>query len=135
MGQDSVFYRLIHLASPRAWLGISVLSLMLAGGSAWVLLSHGGQNPKDGLYSLYDAGTRFVHDTIRLTFKTDRSQTAVFVAPLGILNQKANFNLVQNYVDFQPRSEDVAPNPQAPLRLLDHEWKPDFPDQFRRKEL
>ena len=131
MRQGSVFYQLIHLASPKAWLGISVLSLLMAGGSAWVLVSHDGRNPKDGLYSLYDAVARFGHDTIRLTFKTDRNQAAVFVAPVGILNQKATFNWVQGYQDFKPRFEDLAAEPKAPVRLLDADWKPDFFDQSR----
>ena len=135
MRQGSVFYRLLHLASPRAWLGISLLSLLMAGGSAWVLVSRDGHHPKDGLYSLYDPVARFVNDTIRLTFKSDRNQTAVFVAPLGILNQKAKFNPLENYLDYQPRPEDAAPRPQAPVQLLDQEWKPNFPDQFGHKEL
>jgi hypothetical protein len=135
MQQGSVFYRLIHLASPKAWLGISVLSLLMAGGSVWVLVSRGVQNPKDGLYTIYDPVTRFVNDTIRLTFKSDKNQTAVFVAPLGILNQKARFNPLESYVDFQPVLEDVAPKPQAPVHLLDQEWKPIFSDQFGHKEL
>ncbi len=131
MRQGSVFYRLIHLASPKAWLGIAVLSLLMAAGSAWVLVSHSGQNPKDGLYSLYDTVARFVHDTIRLTFKTDRKPVAVFVAPLGILNQKATFNWVQGYLDFRPRFEELAAEPIAPVRLLDADWKPVFSDQSR----
>lgn len=112
-----------------------MVSLLMAGGSAWVLVSREGQNPKDDLYSLYDPVARFVNDTIRLTFKSDRNQTAVFVAPLGILNQKVKLNPPENYVDYQPKLEDAAPEPQAPVQLLDQEWKPNFPDQFGHKEI
>lgn len=131
MRNGSVFDRWIHLASPRTWLGISLLSLMMALGSAWVLASRDGRSPIDGLYSLYDAVARFVHDTIRLTFKTDRKQVAVFVAPVGILKQKATFNWVQGYLDYRPRFEDLAAKPTAPVRLLDADWKPVFIDQSR----
>ena len=131
MRGGSVFYRFIELASPRAWLGISVLSLMMAAASTWVLISHNDRNPTDGLYSVYDAVARFVHETIRLTFKTDRKPVAVFVAPVGILNPKATFNWVQGYLDFRPRFEELAAEPKAPVRLLDADWAPVFSDQSR----
>ena len=131
MREGSVFHRLIQLASPRAWLGISVLSLVMAVASTWVLISHNGRNPTDGLYSVYDAVARFAHDTIRLTFKTDRKPVAVFVAPVGILNPKATFNWVQSYLDFRPQFEELAAEPKAPVRLLDADWAPVFSDQSR----
>ena len=131
MREGSVFDRLIELASPRAWLGISVLSLVMAAASTWVLISHNGRNPTDGLYSVYDAVARFARDTIRLTFKTDRKPVAVFVAPVGILNPKATFNWVQDYLDFRPRFEELTAEPKAPVRLLDADWAPVFSDQSR----
>ena len=131
MQLSSVFYRLIHLASPKAWLAISLLSLLMALASAWVLVSHQGQSSKDQWYSVYDPVARFAHDTIRLTFKTDGRQGAVFVAPVGILDPKANFILVQDYPDFQSQAENVAPRPLAPERLLDSDWEPKFSGQAR----
>ena len=116
---------------PIHWLGISVLSLKMAAASTWVLISHNDRNPTDGLYSVYDAVARFVHETIRLTFKTDRKPVAVFVAPVGILNPKATFNWVQGYLDFKPRFEELAAEPKAPVRLLDADWAPVFSDQSR----
>jgi|APCry1669189241_1035207.scaffolds.fasta_scaffold26563_2 hypothetical protein len=123
---SSAFYRLIHLASPRAWLAICLLSSVLAVASAWVLISHHDRDSTDQWYSLYDSVARFAHDTIRLTFKTDGRVAAVFVAPIGILNPNASFIWVQDYPDFQPRPEDVAPRPLAPTRLLDSDWNPVF---------
>jgi hypothetical protein len=108
-----------------------VLSLVMAAASTWVLISHNGRNPTDGLYSVYDAVARFARDTIRLTFKTDRKSVAVFVAPVGILNPKATFNWVQDYLDFRPRFEELTAEPKAPVRLLDADWAPVFSDQSR----
>jgi hypothetical protein len=126
--------RLIHSVSPRAWLLISLLSLLLAGGSSWILLSHRGQDPKDSLYSYYDAVVRFAHETIRLTFKTDKKQASVFVAPIGILNPKVDFKWVQSYQDFKPRAGDEVAKPKAPTRILDADWRPSFSDDQSRKE-
>ncbi|MFZ4479373.1 MAG: hypothetical protein ACOYNZ_05715 [Rhodoferax sp.] len=132
--QDDPIYRLIHFVSPRVWLLVSMLSLLLAGASGWVLLSRSGENPKDGLYALYDGVVRFTHETIRLTFKTDKKQAAVFVAPIGILNQKSDFKWVQGYQDFKPLSEDGQAEPKAPARLLESDWQPAFSDAYGRKE-
>lgn len=126
MRHDAGLYQLIHLFSPKVWLLVSSVSLLLAGGSGWVLLSHLGEGPKDKLYSAYDSVARFAHDTIRLTFKTDKLRAAVFVAPMGLLNQKADFNWVKSYQDFKPRAEDTPAEPKAPDRLLDSDWKPVF---------
>ncbi|MEI6733291.1 MAG: hypothetical protein WCK94_04935 [Comamonadaceae bacterium] len=103
-----------------------MLSSVLAVASAWVLISHHDRDSTDQWYSLYDSVARFAHDTIRLTFKTDGRVAAVFVAPIGILNPNASFIWVQDYPDFQPRPEDVAPRPLAPTRLLDSDWNPVF---------
>ena len=135
MRQNTIAYRLIHLASPTVWLAISLLSLVLAGASGWVLMSHLGEQSKNGAYSLYDSVARFAHDTIRLTFKTDRQRVAVFVAPVGILNQKADFKWVQSYPDFRPQFEELTAEPKAPARLLDSDWKPVFSYESRQEDL
>lgn len=122
----SVSKRLIHLVSSRLWLLVISVSLLLAGGSAWVLSSHLGQDPKDKVYALYDSVIRFTHETIRLTFRTDKKRAAVFVAPIGILNQKADFNWVKSYQDFNVRSIYEVEDPKAPARLLDADWRPVF---------
>ncbi len=126
MRHESGLHRLIHLFSPKVWLTISSISLLLAAGSGWVLLSHLGDGPKDRLYAAYDSVVRFAHETIRLTFKTDELRAAVFVAPLGILNPKADFNWVKSYQDFKPQAPDTPAQAMAPDRLLDPEWKPTF---------
>lgn len=127
MSNDFGWYRLLHVFSARGWLAIALVSLVLAISSSWVLLSRAGEHPLDPVFASYDAVTRFVHETIRLTFKTDKQRAAVFVAPLGLLNQKASFNWVKNYRDFKPRLEDQVPGPQAPEQLLNSAWKPEFP--------
>lgn len=127
MSNDLSWYRLLHIFSARGWLAIALVSLVLAIGSSWVLLSRAGEHPMDRVFEAYDAVTRFGHETIRLTFKTDKARAAVFVAPLGLLNQQASFNWVKNYQDFRPRLEDQVPGPQAPEQLLNPAWKPDFP--------
>ena len=126
MLNDLGWYRLLQLFSPRVWLSIALVSLLLATGSSWVLLSHVGEHPMDRVFEAYDAVTRFVHETIRLTFKTDKKRASVFVAPVGLLNQQASFNWIKNYQDFKPRLEDQVPGPQAPEQLLNPTWKPDF---------
>lgn len=126
MRHDSGFYRLVHFFSPKVWLAVALVSLLLAGASSWVLLSHLGGGVKDGWYSVYDSAARFVHETIRLTFRTDKQRAAVFVAPVGLLNPKADFNWIESYQDFKPRAEDTASEPKAPAGLLDPDWKPTF---------
>jgi hypothetical protein len=127
MLNDLGWYRLLQLFSPRVWLSIALVSLLLATGSSWVLLSHVGEHPMDRVFETYDAVTRFVHETIRLTFKTDKKRASIFVAPAGLLNQQTSFNWVKNYRDFKPRLEDQVPGPQAPEQMLNPTWKPDFP--------
>ncbi len=124
--QHDLIDRLIHLVSPKAWLAMSLVSLLLAGGASWVLLAQRGMSSKDALFSAYDAVVRFTHETIRLTFKTDRKMASTFVAPIGILNHEANFNWVQSYQDFKPRAEDTPAEPKAPERMLDPSWQPNF---------
>lgn len=119
--------RLLHLFSPRGWLSVALVSLVLAISSSWVLLSQVDEHPMDRVFEAYDAVARFTHETIRLTFKTDKKRAAVFVAPVGLLNQQARFNWVKSYKDFRPKAEDEVPGPQAPQQLLNPSWKPDFP--------
>lgn len=127
MHSDSSLSRLIHYFSPRVWLVIAVASMLLASGSGMVLGSHLSEGQKDKLFWVYDSVGRFMRDTVRLTFKTDKNKDAVFVAPLGILKQATVFHWVENYQDFVPRFEDTPPEPKAPVRLLDPDWKPAFP--------
>lgn len=126
MHSDFKLPRLIYYFSPKVWLVIAVASLLLASGSGMVLVSHLGEGQKDTLFRVYDSVGRFMRDTVRLTFKTDKNKDAVFVAPRGILKQATAFNWVENYQDFVPRSEDTPPEPKAPVRLLDPDWKPAF---------
>ena len=116
----------MHYFSPRVWLAIAVISMLLAGGSGSILVSRLSQDQKDRLLLPYDSMGRFMRDTIRLTFKTDEIQKSVFVAPKRILEEAASFKWVEKYQDFVPRSEDTLPEPKAPIRLLDPDWKPAF---------
>lgn len=126
MHSDFKLSRLIYYFSPKVWLVIAVASMLLASGSGMVLVSHLSEGQKDKLFWVYDSVGRFMRDTVRLTFKTDKNKDAVFVAPRGILKPATVFHWVENYQDFVPRSEDTPPEPKAPVRLLDPDWKPVF---------
>ncbi len=112
--------------APRAWLWLGLASMLLASSSAVFLILHKNSRSSHNLYQAYDLVNRFMHDTVRLTFKTDLNREAVFVAPVGILLPDETFNWIESFEDFKPRTEDAAPLPQAPERTLDPEWKPDF---------
>ena len=115
-----------HYFSPQLWLAIALASLLLASGSGVLLFSRLSNDQKDKLYVPYDLVRRFMRDTVRLTFKTDQNKEAVFVAPKRILEQSASFKWVDEYQDFTARLEDALPEPKAPVRLLDPDWKPVF---------
>lgn len=127
---DSRLSSLIHLLSPRNWLLVALASIVLASGSALVLVSRFDDKEKDLPGHVFDLVERFLRDTIRLTFKDRKSgepSDDVFVAPKGILDKGATFKWVDNSQDFEARPEEAPPEPTAPTRLLDPEWKPDFP--------
>lgn len=126
MHSDFKLSRLIYYFSPKVWLVIAVASLLLASGSGMVLVSHLSEGQKDKLFWAYDSVGRFMRDTVRLTFKTDKNKDAVFVAPRGILEQATAFKWVEGYQDFTPQPESAPPAPKAPVRLLDPAWKPAF---------
>ncbi len=126
MHPDTRFFRLIHYFSPKVWLVIALASLLLAGGSGVVLFSHLSDDQKDKLYVPYDWVRVFLRDTVRLTFKTDENRDAVFVAPKRILEPSASFKWVDEYQDFADQLEEAHPEPMAPVRLLDPDWKPVF---------
>ena len=127
MNPGAPFYKLIHLSSPRTWLAIAAVSMVLAAGSGMVLVSRLNLNADDALVPVYDWARRFTRDTIRLTFKTDEGpQETVFVAPRGILEQTTVFKAVENYEDFVPSVTTSEAKAQAPLRVLDADWTPAF---------
>lgn len=120
------FFRFIDHLSPKAWLVIALGSFLLVVGSSSFLFTKLEDDQKERLLVPFDVVTRFFHDTVRLTFKTDRYAASVFVAPQSILDPSESFTWVEQYQDFVPRSEDALPEPIAPLRLLDSEWNPVF---------
>lgn len=101
--------------------------MIFAFAAANILISRKISSTHQSMYQAYDAVTRFVHETIRLTFKTDLNREAVFVAPVNILQPGATFIWVESYQDFKPRSEEAPPLPKAPERVLDPQWNPDLP--------
>lgn len=101
--------------------------MIFAVGAAGILVSRKISSTDPFMYLAYDAVTRFIHETIRLTFKTDLNREAVFVAPVDILRPNATFTWVESYQDFKPHSEDARPLPKAPERMLDPQWNPDLP--------
>lgn len=52
--------------------------------------------------------------------------TSIFVAPVGILDSKASFAAIESYVDTSPPAPPKLPDPIAPARLLDPDWKVAF---------
>ena len=127
MNAASLFYKLNHVFSPSAWLAISVASAVLAAGSGVVLVSHLNLHADDAFAPVYDGVRRFTRDTIRLTFKTDEGpQETVFVAPRGILEQATVFKVVEKYEDFVPNVMASEAKAQAPSRVLDADWAPEF---------
>ncbi len=112
--------------APHVWLWIGVASMLVALSSATFLIVHKDSRSIHNLYQAYDAVNRFMHDTVRLTFKTDLNREAVFVAPVGILRPDETFNWIESFEDFKPRTEDAAPLPKAPERTLDPQWNPDL---------
>jgi hypothetical protein len=128
-----VLIRIAHLMSPRAWVMVMVLSLVVALSSAMVLAVSAGARLDGPLGAIYDRVEMFVRDTIRLTFKTDRhiSELAVtvFMAPPGILEQGKNFNWLDNnekLVAVTPAAQTKVSILKAPQRLLDPDWQPSF---------
>jgi hypothetical protein len=127
MNPGAPFYKLSQLSSPGTWLAIAAVSMVLAAGSALVLVSRLNLTADDTVVPLYDWARRFTRDTIRLTFKTDEGpQETVFVAPRGILEQATVFKNVENYEDFVPNVTTSEAKVQAPSRVLDADWTPAF---------
>jgi hypothetical protein len=132
---DHPFYRLAERLSPRTWLLIATVMLMLGAGSAWTLHQHFGEREKEKLFFYYELANRFIDDTIRLTFKRSSNQEsnqakavlsdAVRIAPLNLLHPEATFHWISVFDDFVPLPDDeTLPDPVAPVRLLDPEWMP-----------
>lgn len=127
MNSSRFLHQLSERFSPRTWLAVAALSLVVASGSGVLLLSRQGVQPEDVFLPAYDWARRFTRDTIRLTFKTDEGpQETVFVAPLGILDPARAFKSIDKFDDFVPRVETVIRQPVAPLQVLESEWLPVF---------
>ena len=128
---------LLHIFSPRAWLVVGLVSSMLAVGSGVTLALHGNHGLNTLLARTYDTVERFLRDTIRLSFKNRRVggvQDAVFVAPRDILEKKMTFNWIDDAKDFEQKPSDASPEPIAPARILDPEWRPSFSDSPQDKK-
>ena len=127
MNPGTAFRKLFKLFSPGIWLAVSALSLVIASASGVLVLSRQGVQAKDVLLPAYDWARRFVRDTVRLTFKTDKGvQETVFVAPRGILDQSTPLKLVEKFDDFVPDVKTANRPLVAPLQVLDPEWIPVF---------
>lgn len=132
MDHNGLIYKIARRFSPRVWVGIAVVASVLAGGSAWVLVQQLNDQQKDRLVLAYESIMPFVRQTIQLTFHRDQKTNAqnldfVYVAPVGLLDPKAEFNWISVFEDFVSLpGENVLPDPVAPLRLLDPSWAPSF---------
>lgn len=132
MTQDGFFLKLAHRLPPRAWLAVAVLMGMLATGSGGVLYARLSDQHKDRLVLAYESIGSFMRETWRLTVSRENRSVepvsdAVRVAPLGTLDPDAKFALVTDFKDLVVVSPvETAPEPVAPVRLLDPSWNPNF---------
>jgi hypothetical protein len=129
MNTDSGFSRLLHYFSPKGWLTVAFVSMVLAGGAAMLLASPVDSPERRFIRSVYDIAERFFRDTIRLTFKERAlgdSSNSIFVAPQNILDKDAQFAWVENAPDINVQHEEPALVSLAPDRLLDSDWNPIF---------
>lgn len=129
MNTDARFSRLLHSFSPKGWLTVAFVSMVLAGGAVMVLASPADSTKRRFIRSVYDTAERFFRDTIRLTFKERAlgdSSDSIFVAPQNILDKDAQFTWVENAPDINVQHEDPTLVSLAPTRLLDSNWNPVF---------
>jgi hypothetical protein len=137
MNTDSRFSRLLHYFSPKGWLTVSFVSMVLAGGAAMLLASPVDSPERRFIRSVYDIAERFFRDTIRLTFKERAlgdSSDSIFVAPQDILDKDAQFAWVENAPDINVQHEEPALVSLAPDRLLDSDWNPIFTELHADKK-
>lgn len=120
-----------HVLEPRTWLVVILMSLVLASGSAWVLLYRPTGLVTDLPLQAFDSVERFMRDTIRLTFTSRHKKTGisddVFVAPRGLLDKDATFKWLDDSLEIDDALANALPPPLAPPRLLDSQWQPAFP--------
>lgn len=125
--------------SAKAWLGIAMISLVLATGSAVVLQKSLNDSGKDQLVLTWESIPVFLKKTAHLTWQnivstgevagpapTMRDDTAFHVAPAGLLDPLTQFRTLDTYADYQPRKDEKPMAPVAPLRLLDPKWSVSF---------
>ena len=128
--------RLAHQFSARTWMVMVGLSFLLAFGSTLVLAVNAGVPLPQPLGDGYKSAELFVRDTIRLTFRprfkskrlAEVSET-VFMAPVGILEEKRNFVWLEAVsMPVQPQVEQagVQKSGKGPSRLLEPDWRPEF---------
>ena len=133
-----VLLRLAQMYSVRTWAWVVSLSFVFAVCSALVLAVSVGVKLPEPLGGWYDRSEVFVRDTIRLTFKTAKHSgemnEMVYMAPPGILEEKRNFNWLQDAataataaVSSQHAAVGADPKKiKTPGRLLEPDWQPDF---------
>jgi len=130
MKTESALAAWIHWLEPRTWLVVISMSLVLALGSGWVLLSRPSGPVTDLPLVAFDALERLIRDTIRLSFTSRMKKSGiaddVFVAPKGLLDKDANLRWLENSEDIEAQINGDRLLPVAPLRLLDSQWQPDF---------
>ncbi len=130
MKTESALSSWFHLLAPRTWLVVISMSLMLAVGSGWVLVSRPGGLVTDLPIQAFDSLEHFIRDTIRLSFTSRIKKSVisedVFVAPKGLLDKEANFQWLAESQDIEARFNMEGALPVAPPRLLDSQWQPAF---------
>ena len=130
MKTESALATWIHWLEPRTWLVVISISLVLALGSAWVLVARPSGPVAELPLNAFDVVERFIRDTIRLSFTSRHKKSSlsedVFVAPKGLLDKDATFQWLENWQDIEDRLASQTSLPVAPLRLLDSQWQPDF---------
>ena len=119
----------LHTLTPRQWLTVGVVSFVLVIVSCVVLFSRLEKAPGNYALQWYDQAERFSLETIRLSFG-NRSlvlkKESVFIAPIGILDEKAVFNWLAADLTFETKVENQITEAVAPARILDPDWQPTF---------
>ena len=136
---QAALIELTHWLSRRAWAWVISLSFVLALGSGLVLAVSAGFQLPQPLDDWYRSSELFVRDTIRLTFKTphtgkpgqrrSQSDEVVFMAPLGILDEKRNFVFPEQAAEAELAkmlTGEVVRKSVAPPSLLDPAWETEF---------
>jgi hypothetical protein len=122
--------------STKQWTLVAVVSVLLGGASSVVLLQRLDDQAKDHWVRGWEAIPYFIKNTRDLTWQNMTGpapeiapgrvlmadSATSYVAPLGILDERALFAAVVDFADYVPKAQERPADAIAPPRLLDPEW-------------